>query len=60
METFVIEHRLDEAAGGWIAVDGGDDIGAEGLAERRLVLKRVVIGLADQIAGYVGIGRAAG
>ena len=55
VEAFVIEHRLDEAAGGRIAIDGGDDIGTEGFAERRLVLKRVVIGLADQVGGYVGV-----
>ena len=38
-----------------IAVDGRDDVGAEGFAERRLVLERVGIGLADQVAGNVGI-----
>ena len=38
-----------------IAVEGGDDVGAERLAERGLVVQRVAIGLADQIAGNVGV-----
>ena len=53
VETFVIEHRFDEPAGGRIAIDGGDDIGTENLAKRRLVLERVVIGLTDQIGRHV-------
>ena len=55
VEAFVIEHRLDEAAGRRVAVDDGDDVGAEDFAEHRLVVERVAIGLADQVAGNVGI-----
>ena len=42
-----------------IAVDGRDDVGAEDFADRRLVVERVAVGLADQIAGNVGCCRAA-
>jgi hypothetical protein len=45
VEAFVIKHRLDEPAGRGIAIDGCDDIGAEGFAESGLVFERVVIGL---------------
>ena len=55
VEALVVEHRLDEAAGRRIAVEGGDDVGAEDFADRRLIVERVAIGLADQVAGHVGI-----
>ena len=32
-----------------------DDVGAECLADRRLVVERVGIGLADQVAGNLGV-----
>jgi hypothetical protein len=49
MKAFVIKHRLYEPAGSRIAVDGRNDVSAEGFAERRLVLKSVAVGLPDQI-----------
>ena len=55
VEALEIEHRLDEAAGRRIAVEGRDDVGAEDFAERGLVVERVAIGLADQLAGHVGM-----
>ncbi len=55
VEALVIEHRLDKAHGRRIAVDGGDDVGAESLAERRLIVERVSVSLADQVARHVGI-----
>ena len=55
VKTFVVEHRLDEAAGRGITIDGRDDIGTEGFAERRLVLERIVIGLADHVRRNVGV-----
>ena len=55
VEAFVIEHRLDEAGGRRIAVEGGDDIGAEGFAERGLVVERLAESLPDQIARHVGM-----
>ena len=55
VEALVIEHRLDEAVGGRIAVDRRDDVGAERLADRRLVLQRVGIGLPDQFGRDVGM-----
>jgi hypothetical protein len=47
VEAFVVEHRLDEAAGGRVAINGRDDVSAEGLAQRRLIVERVIIGLTD-------------
>ena len=38
-----------------IAVDGRDDVGAEGFADRGLILDGVAIGLADQVGGNVGM-----
>ena len=55
METFVIEHRLYEAAGRRIAVHRGDDVGAKRLAERRLIFQRIVIGLTNEVGGDVGV-----
>ena len=49
VEALEVEHRLDEARGRGIAVEDGDDVGAEGLAEIGLVAQRLVIGLADQL-----------
>src|SRR5262249_21470542 len=53
MESFEIQHRLEVAVRGGIAIDGRDEIRPERLANRRLVLERVRIGLADQLAGNV-------
>ena len=50
MEALEVEHRLDEAVGRRIAVDGRHDIGAEGIADRGLVLQRIGIGLPDHLA----------
>ena len=55
VEALVVEHRLDEAVGGRIAVERRDDVGAERLAELRLVLQRVGIGLPDQFGRHVGM-----
>src|SRR6185312_11802947 len=55
VETLVIEHRFDEAAGRRVAVDRGDNIGPEGIAERGLGLKRVVVGLTDHVRRYVRV-----
>ena len=49
MEALEVEHRLDEAVGRGIAVDGRNDIGAEGIPDRGLVLKRIGIGLSDHL-----------
>ena len=38
-----------------VAVDHRDDVGAEGFAERRLVVERVRIGLPDQFGRDVGM-----
>ena len=38
-----------------IAVDGCDNVGAEGVADLRLIFQRVGIGLADQLAGNIGM-----
>ena len=53
VEALEIEQRIDVAVRGRIAVDGRHDIGAERIAERRVVLQRVGIGLADQFARHV-------
>jgi hypothetical protein len=49
VEALEVEHGLEEAVGGGIAVDGRHDVGAEGGADRRLVLERVDIGLTYQV-----------
>ena len=55
VEALVVEHRLDEAVGRRIAVEHRDDVGAERLADLRLVLQRVGIGLPDQFGRDVGM-----
>jgi hypothetical protein len=50
MKAFVIENGLDQAMGRGITIRRCHDVGAEGLADRRNVLERVGIGLADQLA----------
>ena len=50
MKTLVVQHRLEQAVGRRIAVDGRGNVGAEAFADRRLVLERVRIGLPDQFA----------
>src|SRR5262245_36763268 len=55
VEAFVIKHRLYKATGRRITVHGSDYIGAESFAECRLVLKRVVIGLTNQVSRDVGM-----
>ena len=37
-----------------VAIDGGDDVRPERLGNGRIVLERIRIGLADQLAGNVG------
>src|SRR3712207_4662238 len=53
MEAFEIQHRLEIAVGGRIAVDGRNDVGAEGWADRGVLLERGGVGLPDLLAGYV-------
>src|SRR5262245_63483581 len=55
VEALVIKHGLYEAAGGWIAVNGSDNVGAEGFAKRALVLKCVVISLTDEVGRHIGM-----
>jgi hypothetical protein len=55
MEALEIEHRLDEPGACRIAVEGGDDVGAECLAQLGLVVQRVSVGLSNQFRGYVGV-----
>src|SRR4051812_46364063 len=49
MEALEVQHRLEKPIGGGVAVQCRDDIGTEGIADRRLVFERVGIGLADQL-----------
>jgi hypothetical protein len=56
VEAFVIKHRLYKPTRRRIAVHRGDYIGAESFAECRLVLKGVVIGLANKVSRNVGVG----
>src|SRR3974390_1815938 len=60
VEAFVVENRLDVAAGFRIAVAGSDDVSTEDLAERRLLFERVIVSLPDEIAGNVGIAKSLG
>src|ERR1044071_4785812 len=55
VETFVVKDRLNEPARRGIPIDSGDDIGTEGFAKHRLILERVVIGLADHVGRYIGM-----
>src|SRR5215831_14080879 len=45
MEALEIQERLDEPAGGGVAIEGRNDVGAERFANRRTVLERIGIGL---------------
>ena len=50
VEALEIEHRLDAARGaGRVAVDDGRDVGAEGLADRRIVRDGLEKGLLDEV-----------
>ena len=53
VEALEIEHRLDEAVGRRVAVEGRDDVGAERLADLGLIFQRIGIGLPDQFARHV-------
>ncbi len=55
VEALEVEHRLEEAVGGGVAIDRRDDVGAESVADRGLVFERVGIGLADQLGRDIGI-----
>src|SRR5262249_15608665 len=54
VEALEVEYRLEEAVGRRVAVEGGDDIGAEGDADRRVGFERILIGLPDQLRRYLG------
>ena len=55
MKALEVEQGIDEAGGGGIAVIDGDEVGAEGVADVGIVAQRLVIGLADQVAGQCGM-----
>src|SRR5512144_2272879 len=55
VEALVVEHRFNKTAGRRIPIDGRDNVGAEGFAKRRLILERVIIGLADHVGRDVGV-----
>src|SRR5215813_8423852 len=55
VKALVVEHGLQVAVGGRIALDRGDDVGAKHLADARLVFQRIRIGLADQFAGDLDV-----
>src|SRR5262249_55030938 len=42
VEALVIKHGLYETAGGWIAVNGGNNIGPEGFANRARLLHSLI------------------
>jgi len=49
VKALEIEHRLDEAVGRRVAVEGGDDVGPECNTDSRLGLQRALVGLPDQL-----------
>ncbi len=51
VEALEVEQRIDEARGRGIAIEHGDKIGAERIAEVGIETDRFEIGLPDQIAG---------
>ncbi len=55
VEAFVVEHRLDVAVRGRIAVMHGDDVGAERQPDRRIVLQGIGVSLADQFAADISV-----
>ena len=55
MKAFVIEHRLDIARGRGIALGDRHDIGADRVADRGFGLECLVEGMADQLAGDIGV-----
>ena len=55
VKTLEVEQGIDEARGRGIAVVDGDEVGAEGVADVGLFAQRLVIGLADQVAGERGM-----
>ena len=60
MEALEIEHGLEEAVGGGIAIDRRHDVGAERGTERGIMLERVGIGLPDQLGRDLGAVEALG
>jgi hypothetical protein len=55
MEALEVEHRLEEAVGGGIAIDRRHDVGTERGAERRLILQRALVGLPDQLRRHLRV-----
>ena len=55
VKALEIEHRFEEAVGRRIAVVGRDDVGAECDPDRGLRVKRVVVGLRDQLGRDIGM-----
>src|SRR5215510_2075696 len=49
VEAFEIQHWLEEAIGRRVAIESGDDVGAERLPDQGIALGRVVIGLPHQL-----------
>ncbi len=50
VETLEIKHRLDHAHAGRIAIDDGDEVGTEGIGDRRIIGEHIEIGLANEVA----------
>jgi hypothetical protein len=60
VETLEVEQRIDEARSRRIAVIDGHHVGAKDVAEVGLVAQRILVGLADQVTGELGMIEALG
>ena len=49
VEALEVEHRLDEAGAGRVAVGDGEEVGAEGVADGGIGRERLAEGLADEV-----------
>jgi hypothetical protein len=60
VEALEVEHGLEKAVSGGIAIDRGHDVGAERRADRGLAGERVGVGLPDQLGRDFGAVEAVG
>jgi hypothetical protein len=60
VEAFEIEHRFDEAIGGGIAIDRGNNVRAERGADCGITLECIGVSLPDQFGRYIGAVEALG
>jgi len=55
VEALEVEQRLDQPLAGGIAVEHGENVGAEGVGDRRVGLQHARIGVGDGVGAEVGM-----